>query len=518
MSINNTFFRTLRDKTRGNGRHKPGKSRREYTEELEALVETAGKASSIPEIAGLLDTILETARALTGAEAASLLMVDEERAALGPLVAEGEAGDRVRNSKITLDAGVCGWVARHAKPVLINRADEDDRFDHLVDDLPGVTTASLMAVPLLRGRRVIGVLRVVNREGDAGFADDDLAALAGYASTAVFIFLVSMMATIANNIRVHQIMIDWYRGMFETLITAIDAKDPYAQGHSKRVKEISLQAARAMKLPAEELQVIELGALLHDIGKIDVLDLVLRKPGPLTEDEMYAIRKHALRGMNLLSEIPFLEKVRDIVLFHHERYDGTGYPNGLKGSAIPLRARIVAAAEAFDTMTTDRAYRERLEVGEALEELEKGSGTQFCPAVVKVFRRAFGPEETPAEIVPEPVEPGTDIDFAPPLTFGLPRREVRLVVTPTDDIGALRKFRRHLEKIEHLKILMDSRSETEGTIFIISIKETLDLTAILGELPVVATVTEQPDAVVVTVVTPPSQKVFDQGFNLDYRP
>ncbi len=515
--MNATFLHTLRGKTRGNGHRKPGKNGREYTARLEALVETAEKASSIPEIVALLDNLLEMAQKLTGATASSLLMVDEEHEALHFLVAEGEAGSQVQDMNVSLDSGICGWVARNGKPVLINNVDEDARFDRSVDDLTGFVTISMIAVPLFRGRRVIGVLEAINKQNDRNFTEADQAALEGYSASPSLIMLVSMMATIVNNIRAHQLMIDWYKSMFETLIGAIDAKDPYAQGHSKRVKEISLRVARVLKLPPEELQVIEMGALLHDIGKIDIHDIVLRKAGPLTEEEMYTMRKHALRGTNLLIEIPFLEKVRDIVLFHHERYDGKGYPNGLKGSAIPLRARIVAAAEALDTMTTDRAYREKLSLEEALEELKKGSGTQFCPTVVKAFRTALGAAEeeneaaAPAEAAPVP-------DFAPPLAFGLPRREVRLVVRAGDDVGALRQLRRGLEKIENLKVLMDSRSEAEGTIFIVSVRETMNLPAVLGELPVVTAVAEDADTVMVTVKTPPTQKVFKQGFNLDWRP
>lgn len=503
---------------------KTGKTAGDYTRQLELLFDTAQNASSNPEVADLLDRILDMARLMTGGAAASLLMLNEEKTALRFLVAQGEAGDEVRDLDISLDLGVCGWVVRHAETALINNADEDCRFDRSVDQLTGFTTRSMLAVPLFRSGKVIGVLEVINKTEDQPFTQEDLTALTGFCGSGAFILLVSMMATIVNNIRLHQIMIDWYKRIFETLVSAIDAKDPYAQGHSRRVRDVSLRVARTFSLPVEELQVIELGALLHDIGKVDIHDLVLRKPGPLTETEMYTMRKHTLRGTNLLVEIPFLEKVRDIVLHHHERYDGTGYPSGLKGEAIPLRARIIAVAEAFDTMVTDRAYRDKMSIEVALAELEKGSGTQFCPTVVRAFRQTLGEgagDGTQQERTGEPAASGANREpahFLTPLPYGAARREVRLIVRTEDDSRTLRKFRRNLEKVDDLKIMMDSHSEDEGITFIISVRRGADLPAILDAIPEVANVVEQRNALTVTVKTPVSEKVFQQGFNLDWKP
>jgi putative nucleotidyltransferase with HDIG domain len=151
------------------------------------------------------------------------------------------------------------------------------------------------------------------------------------------------------------------------------------------VKEYSILAANAFNLSPEELKRIEFGALLHDIGKIGIDDRILRKAGKLTTEEWYIIRKHALKGANIVRLIPNLEKITDIILYHHERYDGTGYPEGLKGEKIPLGARIIAVADAFDTMTTDRSYRSAMSFDEAIRELLNHCGKQFCPQVAEAF-------------------------------------------------------------------------------------------------------------------------------------
>jgi putative nucleotidyltransferase with HDIG domain len=180
-----------------------------------------------------------------------------------------------------------------------------------------------------------------------------------------------------------------YLGAIRALAAALDARDPYTAGHSERVSALSVLIARQLSLSEAEVDIIRLGALLHDIGKIGVADHILRKPGPLSADEFEQIRRHPGLGARILRKVPFLEPHLAIVELHHERPDGKGYPFGLLGDNIPLDARIVHVADAFDAMTSARAYRPARAASVALVELQRYSGTQFDPASVDALREAI---------------------------------------------------------------------------------------------------------------------------------
>lgn len=176
-----------------------------------------------------------------------------------------------------------------------------------------------------------------------------------------------------------------YDYTLEALGSALDAKDAETEGHCQRVTAITILLARIMRVDQELLRQIARGAFLHDIGKMGIPDQVLRKPGPLTEDERELMRRHCDIGYTVLKKIPFLKEAAEIVLAHQEYYNGSGYPRGLQGNEIPLGARIFAVADTFDAMTSDRPYRRALPVSAAREEIQKFSGVQFDPRVVEAF-------------------------------------------------------------------------------------------------------------------------------------
>ncbi|MGM0509225.1 MAG: response regulator [Fusobacteriota bacterium] len=171
----------------------------------------------------------------------------------------------------------------------------------------------------------------------------------------------------------------------KSLIRALEAKDPYTKGHTIRVSEYSVDLAKYMKLDKREIENIEVASNLHDIGKIGVKDNVLLKTGQLTDPEYKQIQKHAVMGAGILSPINSLKDAIPLVLYHHERWDGDGYPSMLKNKKIPIGARIIAVADAFDAMTTNRPYRKKISKEKALKIIEENSGTQFCPRVVDNF-------------------------------------------------------------------------------------------------------------------------------------
>jgi response regulator RpfG family c-di-GMP phosphodiesterase len=178
---------------------------------------------------------------------------------------------------------------------------------------------------------------------------------------------------------------DSYRTTLEALATALDARDAETLGHSARVAAYTVAVGRRMGLSEEALTDLYRGALLHDVGKIGIPDAILRKPGKLTSEEWQEMRKHPEIGARMLQGIVFLENAIPIVLCHQERYDGEGYPQRLKGDAIPIGARIFAVVDTLDAMTSDRPYRRALPYERARREVQRFSGTQFDPAVVEVF-------------------------------------------------------------------------------------------------------------------------------------
>ena len=171
----------------------------------------------------------------------------------------------------------------------------------------------------------------------------------------------------------------------EALGDALDLKDAETEGHSKRVTAFTIAIARHMGLSADQIRIIARGAFLHDIGKMAIPDAILRKPGALNPDEVAIMREHCYRGFQLLKRIPFLGEASEIVYSHQERFDGTGYPRGLKGEEIPLGSRIFSVADTLDAITSDRPYRPAQSVKAAKEEIHRWSGRQFGPDVVKAF-------------------------------------------------------------------------------------------------------------------------------------
>ena len=175
----------------------------------------------------------------------------------------------------------------------------------------------------------------------------------------------------------------------ESLNATVDAKDPYTAGHSARVQRIALAVAKELGVPAQRLDAVRFGGLFHDIGKIAVPDSVLTKPGALDDEEFAVVKRHPADGAEIVSHFSRLREAVPLIRHHHERWDGTGYPDRLAGEEIPLEACVVGLADAWDAMTTDRPYRGALTVEQAAGEVRAGRGTQFSPAVVDAFFAAF---------------------------------------------------------------------------------------------------------------------------------
>ncbi len=236
---------------------------------------------------------------------------------------------------------------------------------------------SLLAIPLVSKETTKGVLLLGDtRPGQ--FVREDAFTIEKIAS---------QMAVALENARLYEELRTLFISTVTSLSNAIDAKSPWTKGHSERVMHLAGHLAREMGLPEAMIERAKLGGLLHDIGKIGIIEALLEKPAMLDDDEFPPMRLHPEKGVAILAPIEQLKDVLPGILYHHERYDGTGYPKGLKGEEIPLVARVITVADAFDAMVSDRPYRRGFSAEKALEELQQNAGTQFDPNVVAHFRR-----------------------------------------------------------------------------------------------------------------------------------
>ena len=231
-------------------------------------------------------------------------------------------------------------------------------------------------MPLVAKGKVIGVLNVSKAESVEAFSRANLKIVASFAG---------QLAVAIENARLYVDLENTFLGTIGALASAVDAKDPYTYGHSNEVTDHTLAIAAELRILGPDLETLRIAALLHDIGKIGIDSSILNKPGKLTDAEFEVIRSHPDIAANILGSLDFLKAVVPLVHHHHEHFDGTGYPFGLVGEAIPRGARIISVADAFNAMTSDRPYRKALSLEAATQELIDNSGTQFDPEIVSAF-------------------------------------------------------------------------------------------------------------------------------------
>lgn len=257
----------------------------------------------------------------------------------------------------------------------ITDTDREQQTCRLLQELRNRGIRSLLAAPLLTSQGARGLLLLGDRQA-GGFPEDAL--FAGEK-------IASQLAVALENARLYEEMRQLFFNTVASLANAIDAKSPWTKGHSERVMNVAANIARELGLDEAAVERVRLCGLLHDIGKIGVMEALLEKPAELDEDEFPPIRLHPEKGVAILAPISQLQEVLPGILHHHEFYDGNGYPAGLAGEAIPLDARIIAVADSFDAMVADRPYRKGLAVDAAAGELARCAGTQFDPEIVDCF-------------------------------------------------------------------------------------------------------------------------------------
>ncbi len=272
---------------------------------------------------------------------------------------------------------------------------EPPEREGLTDALAGVGERSVMREPIARG----GAEMI---EGPSQHGDVDQPSLEGFQQRQLLIYARDLSRTYQRLKQAQSELKDMYLSTLTVLASAIEARDTYLVGHSTAVEAFALQVGRSMGLSAEQLESLRWAALLHDIGKIGIPDTTLRKRGPLDPDEWRHMRQHPEVGYRILSSLTFLGEALPGIRYHHERYDGRGYPAGLSGQEIPFLARVLSPCDALDAMLSDRTYRRALSYQEAVDQLDRNRGSQFDPEVVDAVKRAI-PDATAQEVRTGPV-------------------------------------------------------------------------------------------------------------------
>ncbi len=347
--------------------------------QLEVLLKVSSLINSTLDPSEIQRRTIEALTTLLEAEAGSLLLLDEETEELYFEVATGDKGQNLKEIRLKKGEGIAGTVAGSGEPLIINDAASDPRFFKKADEKSGFVTRSIICVPVLSKSKLLGVLQGINKKSGE-FTDDDLE-LAGS--------LADQVAMAVENAHLYSELKETFYSTTEALAEMIELRDPYTGGHTKRVMNFSLAIARYMGVDKEGLEQLKLAAILHDVGKIGVADSVLLKPGRLDDEEFEKMSKHPAYGSDVLHNIKRLKDVLPGVRSHHERYDGNGYPDKLSNGDIPMSARIISVADTFDAMTSDRPYRKGLSVDKAFDELNRCSGSQFDPEIVKAFLDAW---------------------------------------------------------------------------------------------------------------------------------
>jgi len=347
---------------------------RERTKELTLFYEIGRKLLSTLKLEEVLRIIVDNVTGILNVEMCSILLIDKETSQLLIKSAYGLDSKIITQTRLKPGEGISGWVMQHKEPLLVEDIETDPRFAR--DSHEKYYTHSFISVPLIAKDEVVGVINVNNKKTKEIFTKDDLRFVSGVANEA---------AIAIENAQLYTSLEDTYIKTVMSLTSAIDAKDHYTMNHSEHVTDYAVAIAKEMGLSAAEIEDIRRACQLHDLGKIGVHDQILTKPDKLNPDEWEEIKLHSSKSAEILKPLAFLGEVIILVEQHHERYDGAGYPHGLKGDQIKLGARILAVADSFDAMVTQRPYRQGLNIDVAIEEIKKNSGIQFDPKVVEAF-------------------------------------------------------------------------------------------------------------------------------------
>jgi len=369
------------------------------TTRLQSIIRITRAISTVHDLHTLITLLaFETSKVLN-VERSTVFLHNRKTDELWSFVAEGEPNE----IRFSADQGIAGSVFQTTKTIILNNVSDDERFNKDIDNTTGFITRNMITAPIINpSGKCIGVFQVINKES-GNFRNDD----------AEFLQIVAAEAAVTiENVRLLESRKRMFDSLIKALVISIEARDPLTAGHSFDVTFLAGKITEYLKLDADTSEAIYYAALLHDYGKIAVPDSILKKPGTLSPEEFSILRKHVQHTRIILSPIEFEERLEQVPVFasqHHERIDGEGYPDGLKGDEISIGGKIIAVADVFEALTAKRHYREPFTLNKTFNSLVEGIDTQFDKDAVLALRQYFiDIGKIKPEDVPLPEKAGND--------------------------------------------------------------------------------------------------------------
>ncbi len=348
---------------------------------MERLMEINITLNSTLALNQVLDLIMAKAIEMLECEAGSILLYNKEKGCLYFSASTTSDSKNLAEIPVPLTDSLAGAIFSKNIPLVVNNVENDVRHNSSVAAQANFHTRSLLGVPMRIQNRVMGVLEALNKR-EGAFTEEDVKILTAIASQA---------AVAIENAQLVEALQESYESTLEGWAAALDLRDKETEGHSQRVTVLTLQLAQEIGVGQEALTYLRQGALLHDIGKMAVPDKILHKNGPLTEREKAVMRQHPVNAYNMLYPIAYLRPALDIPYCHHEKWDGSGYPRGLKGEDIPLPARIFTIIDVWDALRSNRPYRKAWSKKKTIAYILEEAGKSFEPGLVKSFLDVIQP-------------------------------------------------------------------------------------------------------------------------------
>ncbi|MFA5100392.1 MAG: HD domain-containing phosphohydrolase [Candidatus Omnitrophota bacterium] len=326
----------------------------------------------------MYDMVTRIAHGLLDTDIVVLRLYDEAKNSLCVVSSYFTGSNMIRElPDIKIGEAVSGKAFMYKKAIAVADIDKDPDIKklRLVRIIRKEGARSILSVPILFQGKSLGVISTYCRRPRTFTSKE----------TNFMRVFASYVAAILREADHHRQMHLTYFNTISTLVLTLETRDPFTQGHTERVTKYALLIGAEMGLSAEDINTLRYASEIHDIGKISIPDFILNKPGKLNKLERHMIELHPVKGAQIIGPLEFLKQVIPIVRHHHERFDGTGYPDGLKSAKIPLMARILACADSYDAMISDRPYKEKMSLRQAIREIKSNAGKQFDPSVAALF-------------------------------------------------------------------------------------------------------------------------------------
>lgn len=354
------------------------KHEKRLAEELNMITYVGSAITSTLDIDELFKLITRTAVEIMSAEVCTLRLLDKENQELVLKSVYGLSESYIFKGNVKIGKSIVGRVVKNKVPFVVLNLQENSRYEYPeLAEKSGLK--SLLSIPLTIKDEVLGALSVYTKE-ERHFGEVDIKVLSAF---------TSQVAVAIENARLFTSIKEMYFSTVKAFATALSARDLYTHGHSEAVAKYAKAIAEEINLTEKEIELVEFGAILHDIGKIGIEDKILNKPASLSTEEYEKVKRHPVIASEILGPLNWFSELLPIITHHHEHFDGGGYPAGLSRDGIPLLARILLVVDAFEAMTSDRPYRKALTYEQAIAELQKNTGTQFDPKIVEAFLRVL---------------------------------------------------------------------------------------------------------------------------------